>query len=122
LTPVMPGLDSTAVAFEAGYRKGRRVARVWQVCSGGMALLLVLLSIYTMLGTGRRFAPAVDNNLVQFASYHNNAGPVELPVKKLNENSYILLRNKVLEHGVDALPESSGQKGRVLTVRDMLQS
>ncbi len=131
LTPVMPELDQASVAFAAGYRKGRRTARVWQLSSGGMALLLVMLSVYVLLVTGRTSTPVADLGYTQFASVDNtqvhrpgimiNASLDRQPVRKLNENSYLNLRNKVLEHGVDALPKSSGRKSEVMTLQEALQ-
>ncbi len=130
LIPAKAKLDPAAAAFEAGFRKGHQKARLWQLSSGCFALLVVIMAVLTLSGVGGSQSEGQSTTYLANASNMTTIrhsmelqmNDVDMPPKELNKNSYLLLRRKVLEHGVDALPKSNGGSGRVYTLRDVIQS
>ena len=129
MTPVEPELDPAAAAYEAGYRNGRQNKRLWQASCSIMTILVVLLAglNYSASRPAANTQPARSNVQLACIDDHDQVNKIKLELtnikkakKELNENSYLLLRRRVLDEGLDALPESSGNSGKVYTFKDSL--
>ncbi|MCF7973718.1 MAG: hypothetical protein K9N55_07875 [Phycisphaerae bacterium] len=97
----VPGRDK--LMFEAGRMSAGHV-RLWQCVSGVCAM--VLLCSLTMRVTPSTPEPAIVTP--QFASnqwHMPPEGPIRRPV---DTQAYIHVRHRVLEQGLDALPDARG--------------
>ena len=127
LAPAEPALDPTAAAYQAGYRTAQRNSRKWQVSSGCLTVIAICLFVFNHTGSHLQPQSNNANYNIQFVKADNNVkfnktkSGLSKP-KKLNDNSYLLLRRRVLDEGLDALPKSSGSKGKVYSLKDMLNS
>ncbi len=132
LAPVEPGLDPAAVAYEAGFRQGRKNTRIWQVSNGCMILLVMVLAFVNMANNRSQTVPEMsfgniklvvqDNADSEFDKTNLETNVVSGPVNELDENSYLLLRRQVFDHGLEVLPKSTGKNGKVYSLKDMLNS
>ena len=135
LAPVEAELDPAAAAYQAGFRQGRSSTRKWQISSGCMTLMVILLAFFNISGSQNQPYNYADINGssiqitssdVEIKADYNRIklqlNELENNVQKLNDNSYLLLRRRVLDKGLDALPESTGSNGKVYTLKDMLNS
>jgi hypothetical protein len=102
LPPAIATIDPMAAAFAAGQRSCRRQAQGWQAVA---AMLF-------FVGLGLWFAPAlrpsrpemtggVDSAVATRSSQRENDQPSRLPG---TDQSLLMLRAAVAEHGLDALP------------------
>jgi hypothetical protein len=95
LSPKTVKVDPIAAAFAAGRRSANRRLYRWQ--SAAAALLLVNVGLW-LVPIHRDAAPTIVQ--VQPISIPQPA----LPPTPLSEQSLAVLQQRVLEHGVDALP------------------
>lgn len=89
LKPVASAVDPIGCAFDAGRASMRRQNRTWQ---GACAALLVCVGALATLRTGQ--APQQPSDPGVYAAATPTASP----------DSYLLVRNRVLQDGLGALP------------------
>ena len=95
LAPAAARIDPVAAAFAAGQRSGRRQLRVWQAAAA--ALLLVGAGAWLVPAAHQ---PASPRGVPDSAVALHDA----IPTRVTTDQSLILLRAAVAEHGLDALP------------------
>lgn len=96
--------ESAAIAYEAGRRAGRRSTVAWRVCSGVLAAGLAI----SLLPRDTGVAPS--RGVRQVESLVSARRPMK-PLEAGDGNGYLVVRDAVLAHGLDALPEE-GTGGR----------
>lgn len=111
------------IAFEAGRRVGRRAAMPWRICSGALAACLALSLVPRVTPTSSPVPVAKVSAPQPVAAQLVTASRQEPP---MIAGTYLVVREEVLEKGLDALPASGGRGGtgqsravpRALDVRD----
>jgi hypothetical protein len=111
LSPAVGRIDPISAAFAAGRRSANHRLHVWQ--SAVAAMLVVNVGLW-LIPIRRYAAPIVAQ--VQTISVSQPT----LPPSSLSEQSIAVMEQRVLEHGVDALPVSHMPTQRPLRLGDSL--
>ena len=121
LRPAAPRISHEQIIFEAGKQAARRGLAVWRGLASVLGVALAVAVLW-------RPTPTTVERTVERIVYREappaDPGPVRLamvePQIEAVGSTYVAMRNQVLQHGLDALPQASAAPVRHMPIEQVL--